>query len=215
MANHSALSAALFCIAALAANGGRPGVASEPGYVSLFDGKSLEGWVVENNGQFLVRDGLLVVNRGTGWLRSAKEYGDFILRMEFRFLEKEANSGIFVRTRSTSKKDKNGWPDYGYQVQCMDIITGKTPLATLIPYGAPPFDSTSDLETLAKVYRPTGQWNSYEIRCVGEELTVKLNGALITKARNIKNLRGYIGIQGENGLLEFRTIQIKTDGLSQ
>ncbi len=200
-------------IVALAIGCAGPGVASgdenEPGYVSLFNGKNLDGWVIENDGQFAVRGGLLVVNQGTGWLRSEKAYADFIFKMDFRFLEENANSGIFVRTASTSKKDDNGWPDNGYQIQCMDTINGKIPCATMIPYGAPPFQSESDLEELAKVFRPTGKWNSYEIKCVGEELSVKLNGALITKATSIKNLRGHLGIQGEHGRLEFRNLRVK------
>ena len=86
--------------------------------LSLFNGKDLDGWVIENDGQFSVRDGVLFVNQGTGWLRSKREFGDFVLVMDFRFLEKEANSGIFVRTAATSKDDENGWPDNGYQIQC-------------------------------------------------------------------------------------------------
>lgn len=178
-------------------------------FLPLFNGKDLDGWVIENDGKFSARDGLLVVNKGTGWLRSAQEFGDFVLEMDFRFLEEKANSGIFIRTASTSKDDENGWPDNGYQVQCMDTIAGTHPLATMIPYGAPEFEHHSDLEALAKAYRPTGEWNHYEITCRGEELTVKLNGELITTATSIKNRRGHVGIQAEHGLLEFRNIRVK------
>jgi len=175
--------------------------------ISLFNGHDLSGWSIQNNGQFLVEDGLLKINRGTGWLRSNKSYGDFILTMEFRFLEKDANSGIFVRTGPTSKEDENGWPDNGYQVQCKDTLEG-IPLAYLIPYGAPPFEAESDMEALKKAYRPAGQWHVYEIKAEGEQLWVKLNGILITTATSIKNLKGHIGIQGELGLLEFRRIEV-------
>ncbi len=182
----------------------------DPQYVDLFDGSSLDKWVIENNGQFSVRNGLLHINKGSGWLRSKEVYGDFVLEMTFRFLEKEANSGIFVRTGPTSKSDKKGYPDNGYQIQCKDIITGDKPrLATMIPYGAPPFEHESDLDALTKAYRPTGEWHQYEITCKGEELSVKLNGVLITTATSIKNLTGHIGIQGEFGLLDFRSIRIR------
>ena len=176
--------------------------------VSLFNGANLDNWAVENDGQFSVEDGVLKVNRGTGWLRSAGVFSDFTLVMEFRFLEAEANSGVFVRTGPTSNEDENGWPNNGYQVQCMDIITGKAPLATLIPYGAPPFEHASNLAALAKVYMPPGQWQTYEITCTGESMVVKLNGTKITTAANIKNREGHIGIQGEHGLLEFRKIEV-------
>jgi len=175
----------------------------------LFNGKNLDGWVIENNGAFSVRDGLLHVNKGTGWLRSQESFGDFVLHMDFRFLEKEANSGIFIRTKATSKDDENGWPDNGYQVQCKDIIKDTYPLATMIPYGAPPFEPESDLEALTKAFRKTGEWNHYRITCRGENLSVELNGILITTATEIKNRQGHIGIQAEHGLLEFGNIRLQ------
>lgn len=179
--------------------------AKEP--IKLFNGWNLEGWEIQNGGRFSVEDGVLKIDKGTGWLRSEKTYADFTLIMEFRFLEKNANSGIFVRTGSTSKKDENGWPDNGYQIQCMDTLTGK-PLATMLPYGAPPFEHKSDLDALDKAYKPAGEWHTYEIIAKGERLEVKLNGILITTCTSIKNREGHIGIQGENGLLEFRKIEL-------
>ncbi len=184
-----------------------------PKSISLFNGTNLDNWVIENDAQFSVQDGVLKVNRGTGWLRSAGVFSNFTLVMEFRFLEAEANSGIFVRTGPSSHDDENGWPNNGYQVQCMDIITGKAPLATMIPYGAPPFEHQSDLAALAKAYKPLGEWQTYEITCAGETLEVKLNGKRITTATSIKNRQGHIGIQAEHGLLEFRKIDVIERGL--
>ena len=98
--------------------------------------------------------------------------------MEFRFLEEEANSGIFVRTGPTSNDDERGWPNNGYQIQCMDIITGDTPLGNMIPSGAPPFDHEFDIEALQEAYNPTGEWQTYEITAEGENLSVRLNGGV-------------------------------------
>ena len=175
----------------------------------LFNGHDLDGWEIINNGQFSVEDGVLRIDRGTGWLRSSETFGDFVLTMEFRFLEEEANSGIFVRTGPTSRDDERGWPDNGYQIQCMDIITGDTPLGQMIPYGAPPFEHEFDIAALNEAYKPTGEWQTYEITAEGENLSVRLNGVLITTATSIKNLTGHIGIQGELGLLEFRKIEVE------
>jgi len=175
--------------------------------ISLFNGKDLSGWSIQNNGQFTVEDGLLKINRGTGWLRSDKNYRDFILTIEFRFLEKDAKSGIFVRTKATSKNDEKGYPENGYQVQTKDTFE-EVPLAHMIPYGAPPFEHESDIEALRKAYKPAGEWHVYEIKAQGEQLWVKLNDVLITTATSIKHLEGYTGIQGELGLLEFRKIEI-------
>lgn len=175
--------------------------------IKLFNGWNLEGWSIQNGARFSVEDGILKLDGGTGWLRSDKTFADFKLIIEFRFLESKANSGIFVRTGPSSKEDENGWPDNGYQVQCMDTLTGK-PLATMLPYGAPPFEHRSDLKALKNAYRPAGEWHTFEITAEEETLEVKLNGLLITTAANIKNREGHIGIQGEHGLLEFRKIEL-------
>ena len=177
--------------------------------IQLFNGQDLDGWEIVNNGQFSVEDGVLKLDRGTGWLRSSETFGDFVLTMEFRFLEEEANSGIFVRTAPTSRNDDRGYPDNGYQIQFRDIITGARPLGQMIPYGAPPFEHEFDIEALNEAYKPTGEWQTYEITAEGENLSVRLNGVLITTATSIKNLTGHIGIQGEGGLLEFRKIEVE------
>lgn len=183
--------------------------AVEDSVIHLFNGENLDGWEIVNDGQFSVEDGLLKINRGTGWLRSTETFGDFVLTMEFRFLEPEANSGIFVRTAETSRDDERGWPDNGYQIQCMDIITGDTPLGQMIPYGAPPFEHEFDLAALERAYLPTGEWQTYEITAQGETLEVRLNGEVVTTATSIKHLTGHIGLQGELGLLEFRRIDVE------
>jgi hypothetical protein len=175
---------------------------------SLFDGKTLAGWTIENNGQFSVKDGNLFVDRGTGWLRSNKTYADYGLVMEFRFLEKGANSGVFVRTGPTSNDNADGWPNDGYQVQCRDSTEGEYPLGALIPYGAPEFQSTIFNEALLKANLPTGEWSTFEITARGESLSIKLNGVEVCAVTSIKNLAGHIGIQGEKGLLEFRRIEV-------
>lgn len=177
--------------------------------ITLFDGKSLDGWVIENNGQFSVEHGLLKLNKGTGWLRSKETFKNYTLYIKFRFLEKEANSGVFVRTAATSTALKTGWPDNGYQVQCKDIITGEAPLGSMIPYGAAPFKHYTDLEALAKAHKPTKTWNVFEITCNNEDLTVVLNGIKITEASSILSPSGHIGIQGELGALEFKKITVK------
>lgn len=133
--------------------------------ISLFNGKNLDGWEIENNGQFSVENGVLKLNQGTGWLRSSEAFADFTMTMEFRFLEKDENSGIFVRTEATSKDDENGWPDKGYQIQCIDMIEyhnplSEYPLGHMIPYGAPEFQSVSNIEALKEVYKPAGEWHT-------------------------------------------------------
>ena len=185
---------------------GSAGASPEPR--ELFNGHNLDGWIIENSGQFSVKNGHLHVDRGTGWLRSKDTFVDFVLTYEVRFLENRANSGIFVRTGSTSHDDENGWPDNGYQVQCMDKSDEGRIFGALIDYGGGPFEELLDQPTLAEVFNPTGEWNTVEVTCEGRFLSVRVNGALITMVEGISNSDGHIGIQGEKGLLEFRKITV-------
>jgi hypothetical protein len=176
----------------------------------LFNGKNLDGWVIENNGHFAVEDGMIKVNRGSGWLRSEKIYSDFNLTMEFRFMEKDANSGIFLRVPSLDTEGDNGYPAHYYQAQCRDndsIINSH--LGYLFSKGVPDFDFVSSMERIKKAYKPMGEWHTYEITCNKGKFIVKLNGEIITIALNVPTPEGYIGIQGEFGLLEFRKIELE------
>jgi len=171
----------------------------ETGFTSLFNGKDLTGWHIMGGGQFSVKDGVILLNKGGGWLRSDKEYKDFELRLQFRFVEKNANSGIFLRAN-----DDNG-PSKAYQVQTMDgdsigdIYTRELAKPTV----------KRDAEKLKKAFKPTGEWQEYAITAKGGQLEVKLNGELITVAEGLADQPGYIGPQGEGGILEFRKIRIR------
>jgi hypothetical protein len=168
-------------------------------FVPLFNGKDLSGWHVMNDGKFTATEKVIFLNRGGGWLRSDRQYGDFELRIEFRFLNKGANSGIFFR----AKNDKG--PATAYQVQTMDgdtigdLYTRKLAMPKI----------NRDAERVKKAMKPAGEWLTYLITANGEHLEVRLNGELITTADGLATEPGYIGLQGEGGLLEFRKIEIR------
>lgn len=72
------------------------GPALEEGFVSLFNGKDLTGWVGATDG-YNVENGILYCNpKKGGKLMSAKEYDNFILRFEF-LLYTNSNNGLAVR----------------------------------------------------------------------------------------------------------------------
>lgn len=71
----------------------------EAGFVALFDGRSFDGWVITGNpAGWQIRDGVLHSDNGAGggWLRTAREYADYELLLEYRH-SKVGNSGIQVR----------------------------------------------------------------------------------------------------------------------
>jgi hypothetical protein len=187
----------------------------QPAHVPLFKG-TLDGWVIENTqaNNFTVRDGVLRVEGPQGWLRSAAQYADFELRVEFRFLTDDADSGIFLRAPGpASNIFMRGWPANAYQVQVRDISRNKSTnpiwIGNLYRHRVAAGETSFDDQAVLAAVKPTGEWQSLEIVASGVDLAVKLNGAAVTRATNIVNARGFIGIQGETGVLEYRSIAIR------
>lgn len=78
----------------------------EPGFVSLFDGHTLNGWSIREgpSSAFRVVDGDIVVDQGSNfpaWLRSDKQDQNFDFRCEF-FLKGWMNSGSISMRPSTA-----------------------------------------------------------------------------------------------------------------
>lgn len=138
----------------------------EQGFVSLFNGADLSGWVVMGKKeQWLVEGGIIKCLGGPGgWLRSEKPYTDFALRLEFRNKPK-TNSGVFLRAT------EQGNPAFtGMEVQIMDDAGRPTPsksgTGALYAAVAPAVTAT----------KPPGEWNAYDITLKGMQLKVVLNG---------------------------------------
>ena len=168
----------------------------EEGFQTLFDGKTLKGWEVMNKAKFTAEEGVIKLRGGAGWLRSEEEYSDFVLRLEVRWMKPRQDSGIFIRA---SKEGKN-WPDKRYEVQCEN----SNRVAHL--FGAKCSRDAKKAEALLKAPK---EWNSFEVSCIGARCEVKLNDELVCTSDDLKMTKGFIGLQGEGGELEFRNISIK------
>ena len=179
-------------------------------FVPLFDG-TLKGWTIENTtaGNITVTGGVLRVEGPSGWLRSERQFTDFTMRLQFRFLTPDADSGIFFRTAGKTQFIR-GWPNNGYQVQIRNPISKSPfpPVGGLFRHGMPPGDLVFDEALVTKLSRGTGEWQDLEFTVTGETLTVRLNGTEVTRAANVVRQPGFIGIQAEAGGLEFRSIEI-------
>jgi len=60
------------------------------------------------------------------------------------------------------------------------------------------------------LHKPPGQWNDWEVTCVGTKLALKVNGKLAWEIDNFKPGRAPIGIEAEGHPIEFRSLRIKT-----
>ncbi|MCH8960609.1 MAG: DUF1080 domain-containing protein [Bacteroidetes bacterium] len=86
---------ALYLMAAIALQG----CVEETGFVPLFNGRDLSGWVNVNgaSGTWTVRDDMIVCSGlPTGVLRTTEHYENFILELEWRHLHPGGNAGLFV-----------------------------------------------------------------------------------------------------------------------
>ena len=193
---------ALVAVAALGLLGaptlsGGTNTADEEGFVSLFDGKSLTGWNLMNGAKFVVEDGVIKHTDGHGWLRSDKQYADYQLHVEFRFLKPKQDSGVFLRAGIEGKD----WPDQKYEVQ----MENTKRMAMIF---APKNDLNVDL--VQKTLKPDGEWNTYDIKIVEPRIEFRLNGVLVSTTDSADALKkGFLGIQAEDGSHEYRTIKIK------
>ena len=181
------------------------GAADDPdGFVSLFDGKSLGGWVPMSTDRFSVRDGLIVNDGGTGWLRSAKAYKDFEFRAEYRVVKPGSDSGLFFRATAESTPKAPNWPVKGYQLQVSDADSN----LMIFGHGVTVmFDRKTDV--LKAVMKGPGEWQTLTLKVVGGRVEATLNGKTVTVSDAATLADGHLGLQGENGQFEWRGLRIK------
>jgi hypothetical protein len=193
------------------------------GFTSLFDGKSLSTWAIDGSQyskNFSVRNGLLRIEGEGGWLRSARQYGDFTLRLGFRYLTEDPGtgrigvSGVFLRTPATSTY-QSGWPDNSLEVQLANRQGGRPAIpgdarwgGAVLRHGNPGGPTSFDTRTALRSYGRTGEWQTLEIQAIGDAIHVTLNGNYLGVASAGGNAKGYIGLQAETGGIEFRTVEI-------
>ncbi len=79
----------------------------------VFNGTDLAGWRVERT-KADVREGVLHVGEGNGWVRTERPYVDFVMKMEAR-LPKDGEAGIFVRAWPTFTS--SGSPSNGFRLR--------------------------------------------------------------------------------------------------
>jgi len=160
-------------------------------------------------GNFRMVDGVLEVREPDGWLRSKQRYADFELLIEFRYLTDDADSGLFLRTQDPGSF-RRGWPSESYQVQIRNPAgpSPYPPVAYLFRHGMPHGDTHYDESLARAVSRPTGEWQTLIVRAVAAEVLVAVNGVETTRARGVKTGPGFIGIQGETGALQFKSLRL-------
>lgn len=128
-------------------------------------------------------------------------FGDGIFHVEWRFREvpnkKGYNSGVYVRNSADGKI----W----HQAQVGSKNVGHI-------FGDTPQDDKLRRISTPKLKGPqrgkeAGQWNTYEITCQGKTLKLWINGAITTSWEECNVPRGYLGLEAEGWVIEFKNPQ--------
>ena len=172
------------------------------------DGRySKHGWNHYGPGYFeLDREtGVLTSHGGMGlfWY-AAREYGDFVLELEFKSTDGATNSGVFFRVPGIPTSDDYIY--HSFEVQIDEAAEGIHGTGALYDAEAPSEQASN----------PPGEWNQYVITVQGDHITVELNGKRVVdwemeprgKVEDFAR-RGYIGLQSYNSSpVHFRNVYV-------
>jgi len=210
---------ALFLTASIVACPFTRSHAADGGFVEIFNGRDLSGWVADGKDTFekdgrqdpiwLVERGMLVCQgHGFTFLRYDQVLDDFTVRLEFRVTPK-SNTGLGIRAARFTGPKSTRPSTTGYELQLLDDH-GRRPSryssGSLYRYLAPKTNAI----------KPAGEWNSVEIECRGPRIKVTLNEQLIQDIDQSridviakKPLSGYFSLQNHNSPVMFRNIRLK------
>jgi hypothetical protein len=190
----------------------------EDGFKTLFNGENLDGWL-GNKSSYRAEMGMIVVDpkgEGGGNLFTEKEYGNFILRFEFK-LTPGANNGLGIHA------PLEGDAAYvGKELQILDNTAEKYANLQEYQYHGSVYGVIPAKKGFLK---PVGEWNNQEVIVQHPRIKVVLNGETILEGDYLESSKngtpdkrdhpglqrasGHIGFLGHGDVLYFRNIRIK------
>jgi hypothetical protein len=210
--------------------------AQEDGWVSLFDGKTLNGWkAAENPNSFKVEEGNIVVNGNRGHL--FYEVGDKpLVNFEFKaevMTFPNSNSGVFIHTQY----QENGWPKFGYECQVnqtqgdriktgsiysvVDVYLTDVPAGQTYQPGVR-VDKNRVMLQVPEAPAKDNEWFTYHITVNGKRIITRVNGKTLVDYTEPDNKqagndftrvldKGTIALQAHDpgSKVLYRNIQIK------
>jgi Domain of Unknown Function (DUF1080) len=184
-----------------------PQASSESGWVSLFDGKSMDNFNKIGDANWRIEDGMIVADRGNGFLITKNEYTDYEIKAEF-WVEPDSNSGVFIRCTDPNKVGA----DNCYEVNIWDARPDPS-------YGTGAIVNVAKVDPMPYA---AGKWNTYDITAKGSTFTVVLNGQkTVDGAQDAKLASGRValqhglgvkdanGVANDKGIVKFRKVEIK------
>ena len=162
-----------------------------PEWISLFDGKSLDGWTVRGSATWEVKDGIMVgvSQGGQGHIYASPELTDLEVKGTFRLTPKgrDANSGLYFRANPPAG-NPDGYPE-GYEAQLCNTQRAFT--GWLWKPGTPTGKASA---RLAK----DNEWFTMRVKAVGNMINIWINDTLVTTHSDDEYKRGFFALQCHN-----------------
>ncbi len=199
------------------------------GFVPLFNGKDLTGWVNVNcaPGTFSVKDGEIVTTgKPTGYLRTARQYENFVAEFDWMHVPPKpgavGNSGFFVWADPVPAV---GTPfARGIEVQVLVNLTYKNKKgqveatsqgdvfsiqgATCLPDRPHPGGWARCLPS-ANYCKGEREWNHYRVEANDGRITLAVNGHVVSGVSRCKPRKGYLALEAEGSECHFKNLKIK------
>jgi hypothetical protein len=193
--------------------------ADEEGFKPAFNGKNLAGWVAVNTAPstWKIQDGMLICSgKPIGELRTDRMYQNFVMELEWRHMVPRGNAGVFVWADDITAR---GVPFHrGIEVQVLEDAYGNTrshtthgdifPIhgATMKPVNGRGGSRAFPTENRSK---PSPEWNHYRITCQDGNISLAVNGKVVTRGTDCSPRKGYICLESEGGIVHYRNVKIK------
>jgi hypothetical protein len=154
---------------------------ADEGWISLFDGKTFDGWKVgENADSFSIRDGAIFVDGPRAHLFYVGPVGNANFK-DFEFQADvmtfpQANSGVFFHT----EYQEGGWPSKGYEAQVN--ATQRDRIKTGSVYGVK--------NVMDEAPHKDNEWFNYRIRVEGKKVTLWVDDKVVNEYVEPDDVRG-------------------------
>lgn len=203
---------------------------TEPGWVDLTEADFAP--VNCDPETFTFKDGEIhCTGTPIGVMKTAREYKNFELVLEWKHLKSGGNSGVFVWASPEALADvpRNALPRSGIEVQILDhgfteqyeSRSGKkgdwfSTNGDIFPVGASkmtPFPPTSPNGQRSfprkNLSKGVGEWNHYYVRGINGEIRLWVNGEEVSGGRDCQPAAGHLCLESEGAPIVFRGLRIR------
>lgn len=178
--------------------------ADEDGFVSLFDGKTLENWMPIGLGkaEYEVKDGAIygVTKAGSPntFLASKKQYANFELHFDVKVHDK-LNSGCQIRSRPKTEADgKPVGRIFGPQVE-IEASPGQSAYVYGEATGRGWLSPKPRIKGHSHTHMKNGEWNHFKIVANGPRIQTWINGQMVEDLTDEEifktHPKGHLGLQ--------------------